>query len=102
VTTTETSRWLTKSFRSGSNVSQSKKLSRRATTTTQRRRNAVRRQLEATGMRGVVLAAKLSRTNGPIALEPGDADVLETLKQRLAGKSGIVVADNNFSYDASA
>jgi hypothetical protein len=28
-------------------------------------------------------------------------DVLEALNQRMAGKTGIVVADDNFSYDAS-
>jgi hypothetical protein len=67
----------------------------------QRVRNALLRQLASTGGRGVVLAAKLGRTNGPLPLEEGDAEVLEALRQRVAGKTGIVVADNSFSYDAS-
>jgi hypothetical protein len=63
----------------------------------QRLRNALLEQLASTGERGVVLAARLSRTNGPIPLEAGDADVLEALKQQMAGKRGITVADGHFA-----
>lgn len=67
----------------------------------QRVRNALLRHLESAGERGVVLAAKLSRTNGPIPMEAGDAEVLEVLRQRRAGETGIVSGDGHFSLDAS-
>jgi hypothetical protein len=67
----------------------------------QRVRNALLRHLESTGERGVVLAAKLSRTNGPIPMEAGDADVLEELRKRMAGETVIVSGDGRFSLDAS-
>jgi hypothetical protein len=67
----------------------------------QRVRNALLRHLESTSERGVVLAAKLSRTNGPVATEPGDMEVLEALRQRMAGETGITVAHGHFSLDAS-
>jgi hypothetical protein len=50
----------------------------------QRERNAALEQLAATGERGAVLAAKLSRTDQPIAMEPGDADLLAAVKDGIA------------------
>jgi len=44
----------------------------------QRERTAMLDRLAATGERGVVLAAKLSRTRA-IPLEPGDAELLEAV-----------------------
>ena len=62
----------------------------------QRVRNAVLDQLAATGGRGVVLAAKLSRTDGPVPMEPGDAEVLEAMQRH-----GVVVSDGEFALEAS-
>jgi hypothetical protein len=66
----------------------------------QRVRNALLEQLASTGERGVVLAAKLSRTNGPIPMEEGDMEVLELMKQRMADKAGIKNVDGHLSIDA--
>jgi hypothetical protein len=66
----------------------------------QRVRNALLEQLASTGERGVVLAAKLSRTNGPIPMEDGDMAVLEAMKQRVAGEAGIAISDRQFYYAA--
>lgn len=67
----------------------------------QRARNALLEELASTSARGAVLAAKLSRTNGPIRLEPGDAEVLEALNERMAGKTGITSGEGHFVLDAS-
>jgi hypothetical protein len=67
----------------------------------QRVRNALLQQLASTGQRGVVLAAKFSRTNGPIPMEEGDMEVLELMKQRMADKAGIQNVDGHLSIDAS-
>ena len=65
----------------------------------QRVRNALLEQLASTGQRGVVLAAKFSRTNGPIPMGEGDLEVLELMKQRMAEKAGIKNVDGHLSID---
>lgn len=67
----------------------------------QRVRSALLEHLASTGERGVILAAKLSRTNGPIPMEAGDAEALEALRQRMTGETGITCRDGHVSLDAS-
>src|SRR5258708_1380533 len=71
----------------------------------QRVRSTLLKVLASTGQRGVVLAAKLSRTNGPIPMEAGDMEVFEALekemKQRIEKKTGLRLSEGQFSFDAS-